>query len=362
MTHPSNVSSPRTPRGRGTGDNPGNRYRDRQRETVDDGWTAAEPPPAHVVTEVRIDPSRSILSRNDSPDVPFEQSLNAYRGCEHGCIYCFARPTHAYLDLSPGLDFETKLLVKPRAAALLRAALAKPGYRCTPLAMGTNTDPYQPVEREWRITRQVLELMAECRHPVSIVTKGALVERDVDLLADLARDGLAQVMLSVTTLDRDLARRMEPRAAAPQRRLETIRRLNAAGIPTGVLVAPVVPVLTDPEMEAILATAAEAGATQAGYALLRLPLEVRDLFVNWLETHYPLKAAHVMNRVRELRGGQDSESGFGVRQRGRGTYARFLADRFRLACNRHGLNAARGPAPDCARFRPPRLGGQLDLF
>ncbi|MEW6118935.1 MAG: PA0069 family radical SAM protein [Pseudomonadota bacterium] len=350
------------PHGRGTGDNPGNRYRDRQRETVDDGWTPAEPPPALVTTKVRIDPSRSILSRNDSPDVPFEQSLNAYRGCEHGCIYCFARPTHAYLDLSPGLDFETKLLVKPRAAELLRAALAKPGYRCSALAMGTNTDPYQPIEREWRITRQVLELMAECRHPVSIVTKGVLVERDIDLLADLARDGLAQVMLSVTTLDRELARRMEPRAAAPQRRIESIRRLNAAGIPTGVLVAPIVPVLTDPEMEAVLAAAAAAGAHEAGYVLLRLPLEVRDLFIRWLDTHYPLKAAHVMNRVRELRGGRDYEADFGVRQSGRGPYAQFLADRFRLACRRHGLGTARGFSADCSRFRPPRLDGQFDLF
>lgn len=351
-----------TPRGRGTGDNPGNRYRERQRETADDGWMPAEPPPTQIVTEVRVDPSRSILSHNDSPDVPFTQSLNAYRGCEHGCIYCFARPTHAYLDLSPGLDFETKLLAKPRAAALLRTVLAKPGYRCSTLAMGTNTDPYQPIERTWRITRQVLELMTECRHPVSIVTKGALIERDIDLLADLARDGLAHVMLSVTTLDRELARRMEPRAAAPQRRIETIRRLNAAGIPTGVLVAPVVPVLTDPEMEAILAAAAGAGATGAGYVLLRLPLEVLTLFVDWLETHYPLKAAHVMSRVRELRGGRDYESDFGVRQRGHGTYARFLADRFRLACRRHGLNATRDFTADCSRFRPPRLGGQLDLF
>lgn len=351
-----------TPRGRGTGDNPGNRYRDRQRETADDGWTPAEPPPTQIVTEVRVDPGRSILSHNDSPDVPFTQSLNAYRGCEHGCIYCFARPTHAYLDLSPGLDFETKLLAKPRAAELLRTALAKPGYLCSTLAMGTNTDPYQPIERTWRITRQVLELMAECRHPVSIVTKGALIERDIDLLADLARDGLAHVMLSVTTLDRELARRMEPRAAAPQRRIETIRRLNAAGIPTGVLVAPVVPVLTDPEMEAILAAAAGAGATGAGYVLLRLPLEVRALFVDWLETHYPLKAAHIMSRMRELRGGRDYESDFGVRQSGRGTYARFLADRFRLACKRLGLNAAHGPAADCSRFRPPRTDGQRDLF
>jgi DNA repair photolyase len=354
------TSRPR--KGRGAGSNPDCRYQSTRTESVDDGWGSADLEPAPLTTTVAVDASRSIITRNQSPDVPFEQSINAYRGCEHGCIYCFARPTHAYLGLSPGLDFETRLLVKPEAAALLRKELAKPGYRCRPIAMGTNTDPYQPIERDWGVTRSILEVMAECRHPVSLVTKSSLIERDLDVLTDLARQHLVEVAVSVTTLDRELARRMEPRAAAPQRRLETVRRLSEAGVPTAVLVAPIIPVLNDPEMEAILAASAEAGASSAGYVLLRLPMEVRGLFERWLHDHYPLKAEHVMSAVRATRGGRDYDARFGSRMKGEGTYAQLLAQRFRLACGRFGLNRAHAEL-DLSVFQPPReADGQLDLF
>ncbi len=283
-------------KGRGALGNPLGRFERTGRQPFDDGWEPDEKgaPAKTSVTEER---ARTIISRNDSPDVPFEQSINPYRGCEHGCIYCYARPSHAYLGLSPGLDFETRLYAKTNAAALLRGELAKPGYRCRPIALGANTDPYQPAEREWRLTRQVIEVLAECEHPLTIVTKSALIERDLDLLAPMAAKGLVQAYVSLPTLDRGISRRLEPRAAAPGRRLQTLGALADAGVPCGVLVAPVIPALTDAGLETVLAEARGAGAAAAAYVLLRLPHEVAELFRAWLDGHYPLKAAHVMSLV-----------------------------------------------------------------
>jgi len=347
-------------RGRGAVSNPACRYDSTRTVGLDDGWR--EPEVDTPRTSVTVDFSRSIIARNRSPDVPFDQSINPYRGCEHGCIYCFARPSHAHLGLSPGLDFETRLVAKPDAAKLLRKELAKPGYRCSPIALGSNTDPYQPVERRWQVTRQVLEVLLECNHPVSIVTKSALVERDLDLLVQLAQQDLVQVFVSVTTLDAELARTMEPRAASPRRRLKTLRTLAEAGVPCGVLAAPMIPGLNDAELDAILEVAQRAGARRADYILLRLPLEVRDLFSEWLETHYPLKATAVMNRVRETRGGRDYDPSFNQRMRGQGKYAALLQWRFELASRRLGLNRGR-LALDSTRFVPPQEhSAQLKLF
>ena len=348
-------------KGRGAVSNASGRFESRRHEAFDDGWDrdADEPRPA---TEVRIDSTRGILARNQSPDVPFDISLNPYRGCEHGCVYCFARPTHAFLGLSPGLDFETRLFSKPNAAGLLDAALRKPGYRPQTLALGVNTDAYQPIERKLEITRSVLEVLRRFHHPVAIVTKSALIERDIDILGEMARDNLVIVNVSVTTLDAQLARTLEPRAATPQRRLRTIEALADAGIPVSVSVAPIIPVLTDPELDSILAAAGEAGASSANYILLRLPLEVADLFQQWLQEHYPLKAEHVMTRVRDTRGGQDYVSEFGERMRGRGAFADMIAQRFRRSCRKLGL-APREYDLNCAAFRvPPRSGDQLGLF
>ncbi len=367
-------------KGRGATFNPANRYRRDAREAFDDGWSAAtgeddgdDPLPARPRTIVTIQTARTILARNDSPDVPFNQSINPYQGCEHGCIYCFARPTHAYHDLSPGLDFETRLLAKPNAAALLRAELARPGYRCDPIALGTNTDPYQPIERDWQITRSILAVLVECEHPFTIVTKSAMVERDLDLIAPMAAKDMARVALSITTLDRSLARKLEPRAAAPQRRLQTLRTLADAGVPVGVMTAPVIPQLNDRDLEAILEAAAAHGATTAGWVMLRLPLEVAPLFRAWLDAHYPLRAAHIMSLVQQMRGGRDYQSGFGTRMRGEGGFANLIEKRFALACKRYGLNRDQGHDDrshvrrhgglDTTRFRPPRAASpQLDLF
>jgi DNA repair photolyase len=293
---------------------------------------------AAPTTTVFLDHSRGIIARNESPDVPFEQSINPYRGCEHGCIYCYARPTHAYLGLSPGIDFETKIAIKPNAAALLTEVINRPGYRCKLIAMGTNTDPYQPLERQHRITRELLEVLAEHHHPVAFTTKSSLIERDIDLLAPMAARGLAQVFVSITTLDANLSRRMEPRAAAPGRRLRTIRRLTDAGIPTGVLVAPIIPVLTDTELESIVEACAAAGAVKAGYVLLRLPREVKSLFKEWLQEHVPLQANRVMARVRDTHGGRENDAEFGRRMRGEGEYADLIAQRFRIASKRFGFD------------------------
>jgi DNA repair photolyase len=327
---------------------------------ADAGRDGEGPSPA---TELRPEQARSIISHNDSPDIAFRQSINPYRGCEHGCIYCFARPAHAYVDLSPGIDFETKIFFKPDAPALLRRELGRPGYRCQPIAIGANTDGYQPAERRLGITRAILEVLAGFRHPVAIVTKSALIERDIDLLAPMAAANLARVMVSVTTLDDGLKRRLEPRTASPARRLQVIRRLTDAGIPTGVLAAPMIPALNDHELEAILECAAAAGARHAGYILLRLPHEVAPLFEEWLTQHYPLRKSHVLGLLRDMRGGALNDPCFGSRMRGKGALAGLLAQRFERACRRYGLNAGDMPALDTTAFR--RSGPaerQLGLF
>jgi len=350
-------------KGRGAISNPEGRFEPVSREPVDDGWGDKDLAPPTLRTEVAADASRTAITWNDSPDLPFDRSVNPYRGCEHGCIYCYARPSHAYWDLSPGLDFESRIIAKPEAARLLEQELAHPDYRCAPMALGTNTDPYQPIEKQYGITREVLEVLHRCQHPVSIVTKSALVERDLDLLAPMAEAGLATVTVSVTTFDRDLSRRLEPRAAAPNRRLRTIRTLREAGIPVGVLMAPVVPVLTDGEIEMILEAVAEAGADSAGYVLLRLPHEVEGLFREWLATHYALKADHVMSRLTEARDGRANDPDFGTRMTGTGAYAEMIGRRFNLACQRLGL-AGHDLALDSSRFTPPPppAGTQLNLF
>lgn len=349
-------------KGRGATINPEGRFETRTRECEDDGWfqEPLEPKLDTMVTEERV---KSIIARNESPDVPFSQSLNPYRGCEHGCVYCFARPSHAYLNLSPGLDFETRLFAKVNAAEVLRAELARSSYRCELIALGANTDPYQPIERRYRITRSVIEVLHACRHPLGIVTKNAMVERDIDLLAPMASRNLVEVSISLNNLDSELARRLEPRCSAPARRLETIRRLTAAGIPVGVLVAPTIPFLTDDQLERVLEAAYAAGARRAAYVLLRLPYEIKDLFRAWLEHHYPLKAAHVMSRVQAMRGGRDNDPQFGSRMRGSGELAQLLAARFRLTCRRLGFHcAARYDGIDTTQFRPPDAGAQLALF
>ena len=343
------------------------RFESVQREPIDDGWTPEEKDERRLETTVTIERARSIIARNDSPDVPFEQSINPYRGCEHGCSYCFSRPSHAYLELSPGLDFESKLFAKINAADLLREELAQPGYRVSPIALGTNTDCFQPIERKYRITRAILEVLAECDHPLTIVTKSALVERDLDILAPMAAKGLVKVFVSVGTLDRTLARRLEPRAASPQRRVDTIRKLAAAGVPVGVMVAPIIPALSDKSLEASLEAAAGAGATMAGYTILRLPNEVRPVFKEWLGEHYPERAEHVISIVRQIRGGRENDPRFHSRMTGSGEYAELIARRFEIACRRLELNGEdRGTKArrelDCSRFRPPRAGAQMALF
>ena len=352
--------SPRQ-RGRGAAVNPAGRFERFQGEPTDDGWDIADEQPP-LRTEVTVDRSRTILARNTSPDIPFDRSINPYRGCEHGCAYCYARPSHAQLGLSPGLDFETRLIAKPNAPSLLEAALRKPGYRAAPIAIGTNTDPYQPIEKQWRIMRGVLEVLHDHRHPVMITTKGALVMRDVDILGPMGRAGLAHVQVSLTTLDPRLSRAMEPRAAGPAKLLAMIRCLVGAGVPVGVNVAPVIPALTDHEIERVLAAAANAGATRAGYITLRLPLEAGPLFRDWLERYCPDRAALVMGRVRELHGGRDYDPAFGKRMKGEGVHARLIAQRFETGCRRYGLSTG---ARDlrCDLFRlPPRPGDQLSLF
>jgi DNA repair photolyase len=349
-------------KGRGATDNREGRYETQTVELQDDGWTPDAPgDDRRIATTLTEETARSLIQTNDSPDAGPEATINPYRGCEHGCIYCYARPSHSYLGLSPGLDFETRLFAKANAAELLRAELARPGYRPRAVMLGANTDAYQPIERKRGVTRAILEILAETKHPVAIVTKNALVERDLDLLAPMARESLASVTLSVTTLDHDIARRMEPRASAPTRRIEAIRRIAEAGVPASVNVAPVVPFLTDSELEAILEAAHEAGARHAAYVLLRLPWELKGLFRDWLEAHFPLKAAHVISRLQQMRGGRDYDSRFGTRMRGEGLYADLLQQRFRKACQRLGLNVEHR-ALDCTRFRPPQLGPQGDLF
>ncbi len=332
------------------------------REQTHDGWYEDEIV-EHLSETVLPDRARSVITTNDSPDVGFDQSINPYRGCSHGCVYCFARPSHAYLGLSPGLDFETKLFYKADAVKILETELAKPRYVCKPIALGINTDGYQPLEKRLEITRGILGVLARCRHPVTIVTKSALVVRDIDLLTDLARDRLVSVMISITSLTNDIKRTLEPRAASPQARLRVVRQLAEAGIPVGVLVAPVIPAITDHEMEDILAAAKEAGAGSAGYVLLRLPHEVKILFREWLEEHYPDRAKHVMSLINQTRGGKDYDAEFGRRMTGTGPYAELLRTRFELARRKWGFDSARGRHElDVSLFHPPASGqSQLTL-
>jgi DNA repair photolyase len=315
--------------------------------------------PRPLRTTVTVERARTIITRNQSPDVPFDRSINPYRGCEHGCVYCFARPTHAFHDLSPGLDFESRLFAKPDAPVLLKAELARRGYHCQPITLGTNTDPYQPIERNWKITRQILEILYTCHHPVTITTKSDRVCRDIDLLAAMAARNLAAVMISVTTLDARLARRMEPRAAAPIRRLAAIRSLSQAGVPVYVSLSPMIPALNDHEIEAIIAAAAEAGAVGAYSIPVRLPREVSPLFRDWLASHFPDRAARVMHHISEMRGGKDNDPRFFARFQPAGAYAALMRQRFHKACAAHGLSRE-SFTPDCTRFRPP--SDQLDLF
>ena len=373
-------------KGRGAVSNLQGRYERNGRERFDDGWAGVEDAsvPAPLKTVVTDETAKSILSRNTSPDIPFQVSLNPYRGCEHGCIYCFARPTHSYLGLSPGLDFETRIFAKVNAAELLRRELAHPSYKPEHIAIGVNTDAYQPCERERRLTREVLEVLHECRHPVGLVTKSALIERDIDLLAPMAERSLACAAITLTTLDSDIARTLEPRAAAPARRLRTIRTLTDAGIPVSVSVAPIIPFVTEPEIERILEAARDAGAVSAHYTVLRLPWEVNPLFQQWLETHFPERAARVMNRIRDMRGGKDYDADFSTRMHGEGVWADLIRQRFDKTVERLGLGALRGRFErlDRSQFRRPLVvpaavssgkgkgkggmagggAGQLDLF
>ena len=341
-------------RGRGALSNRSGRHESWSRENVDDGWGSLEES-LHTIesaaTTVEVDASRRVIARNESPDVPFDRSINPYRGCEHGCIYCYARPTHAWLGLSPGRDFETKLFYKPEAVALLRRELGARRYRPAPIALGANTDPYQPVERRLRLTRGILELLEECSHPAMVVTKSVLVERDADLLASMAGESLVNVSISVTTLNDELARRMEPRAAGPRRRLATVERLSRRGIPVRILVAPVIPGLTDHEIEGVLRAARDAGARDAGYVLLRLPLEIAGLFHEWLDAQYPHRAARVRSLIRQTAGGRDYQSGFGTRMRGTGHFADLIANRFKTCRRRLGFGEL--PPLDSSRFEPP---------
>ncbi|WP_290652146.1 PA0069 family radical SAM protein [Aquisalimonas sp.] len=351
-------------KGRGTDQVIPGRFAKQSSTAVQDGWpdtpgAETSAPTTHCTPET----ARTIITRNTSPDLPFTQSINPYRGCEHGCIYCFARPSHAYLDLSPGLDFETRLTAKVNAAERLRAELARPGYRCAPIALGTNTDPYQPIERQWRITRSLLELLDQCRHPVSITTKSVGLLRDLDLLESLAQNDLVTVTVSLTSLDAGLKRALEPRAASPERRLGMIRELRRHGVPTGTLIAPVIPALTDHEIERLIEAAAKAGVQQAGYVLLRLPWEVRPLFRDWLATHFPARAEHVLSLLRQARDGRENDPCFGSRMRGSGPWADLLEQRFRKALRRHGVQSRGIPPLATTHFRPPQaVPEQLSLF
>ncbi|HXR95887.1 MAG TPA: PA0069 family radical SAM protein [Rhizomicrobium sp.] len=328
----------------------------------DDGWRPEDNSAPPLRTEVIHDATRSIIARNTSPDISFDRSINPYRGCEHGCIYCFARPTHAYLGMSPGIDFESRILVKPNATELLAKELSAPGYVPRTMALGTNTDPYQPLEKKMRITRSVLEVLRDFRHPVGIVTKSPLILRDLDILSEMAAMGLVKAAISITTLDRKLARTMEPRAGTPGRRLQAIQGLAQAGIPAGVMFAPAIPALNDHEMENVLGAAKEMGARSAGYVLLRLPLEIKDLFREWLESHVPGRAKHVMALVRSMRGGKDYDSQWNTRMKGTGAYAEVMARRFHLAVKKLGLNQPSKPLVINNFRRPPRIGDQLSLL
>jgi DNA repair photolyase len=348
-------------RGRGAVSNASGRFEPLARIAFDDGWQGLEELPPFK-TDVTLDSTRKIITRNDSPDISFDRSINPYRGCEHGCVYCFARPTHAYLGLSPGLDFESKLFAKPNAAELLERELSAPDYVPRIIAIGTNTDPYQPIERRYQIMRRILEVLERAGHPVGIVTKSALVVRDLDILSRMAKRNLVKVAISVTTLDPKLARAMEPRASTPPRRLDALRQLLEAGVPASAMVAPVIPALNDPEIERILDAVAAAGVRHAGYVLLRLPLEVRDLFREWLIANFPDRYRHVFKLVRDMRGGKDYDPKFGTRMTGTGPIAWMIGRRFEVACDKLGFNATKVKTT-IEHFRPPRPAAkQLDLF
>lgn len=347
-------------KGRGATSNDSGRYQAETREEFDDGWGNLDDLPEQIPTELFIDRAKTVLSYNTSPDIPFDRSINPYRGCEHGCAYCFARPSHAYLGLSPGLDFETKLYYKPDAPERLLTELAVRNYRPAPIALGINTDSYQPVEKKLGLTRRILEVCLETKHPVAIVTKSSLIERDADILAEMAKRGLVQVALSITTLQPRLARKLEPRAAAPKRRLETLAFLTNSGIPVSVLVAPLIPLLNDHELEHILKAARNNGALDSDYILLRLPLELKNLFKEWLNVNEPLKEKHVMQLIYDTRGGKAYDSTFGVRMCGTGEYARMLKQRYKLAVQKLGFEGM--PTFNTADFRPPKAYGQMDLF
>ncbi len=346
--------------GRAAGSNQVGRFERYQRDHFCDDWDIAEEP-VTLRTVVSEERPRSVITRNSSPDIPFDRSINPYRGCEHGCVYCFARPTHAYLGLSPGLDFDTRLVARPGAEAVLRRELSKPSYRVAPIAIGTNTDPYQPIEAKYRVMRNILAVLQEFRHPVTLVTKGALVERDIDILGEMAKAGLAHVGISVTTLDARLSRRLEPRAPAPARRLAMIERLSAAGIPVRTMIAPVIPAVTDHEVEAILAASSEAGAQAATWIMLRLPREVSPIFQDWLAVHLPDRAARVMGLIRAMHDGRDYSPEWGKRMRGAGSHADMIAHRFKIAAKRLGMDGDLAPL-NCDAFRVPGRGRQLPLF
>lgn len=348
-------------RGRAAALNKTGRFEPQTRESFDDGWDSLEDLPP-LKTEVQDERARTIITRNDSPDLSFDRSINPYRGCEHGCIYCFARPTHAYMGLSPGLDFETRLFAKPNAAALLERELSRPGYTPRVIAIGTNTDPYQPLEKSYGLMREILDVLDACSHPVAIVTKSALVARDIDILSRMAERNLVKVALSVTTLDRKLCRGMEPRTSAPHKRLGAIRALADAGIPVAVMMAPIIPALTDSEIEGLLEAAAEHGAREASFILLRLPLEVSELFRDWLLREHPDRYRHVMSLIRSMRGGKDYDAKWGERMRGRGPYAEQIAKRFSLAAKRLGLNLRRKKLNTADFVQPQKGGVQLNLF
>ncbi|MDO8423691.1 MAG: PA0069 family radical SAM protein [Parvibaculum sp.] len=364
LTEPSPLAPKEIPssgrRGRGALTNDSGRFEHQARVLTDDGWDIPDAP-TPLRTEVTAETARTILTRNTSPDVPFDRSINPYRGCEHGCVYCFARPTHAYMGLSAGLDFESKLFAKPNAATLLAKELSRKGYEPAPIAMGTNTDPYQPIEQTWRITRSVLEVLSDFNHPVTIVTKSVRVTRDLDILSDMAKRNLVKVALSVTTLDAKLARTMEPRASTPAKRMEAMKLLSEAGVPVGVMVAPIIPALNDAEIEKILTGAHYAGAQSAGFVLLRLPLEIKDLFEEWLKENLPDRADRVMSLIRSTRGGKAYDSDFSQRMRGTGPYAWQISRRFELACKKLGL-ARGGWNVDSSNFRVPGRDKQLELI
>jgi len=349
-------------RGRGARTNATGRYESETREAFDDGWTPDDVEPVQLTTTVTPEKAKVIITHNDSPDVGFSASINPYRGCEHGCIYCYARPAHAYMGLSPGLDFESKLFFKPHAAELLERELSKPRYVPEVIHIGGNTDPYQPQERRLRVTRQVIEVLSRFNHPFSVITKSALILRDLDLLAPMAEKNLVRVAVSITSLDRKLARSMEPRAATPEKRIDAVRRLSDAGVPVIAMFAPAIPGLNDHEMEAVLERAAQAGAKGAGYVALRLPMEIKDLFKEWLVTDHPDRASRVMSLVRQIRGGKDYDSQWGKRMKGEGPIAALMSRRFAVAKARYGLASRLGDM-DLTQFRvPPKTGSQIDLF